>query len=500
MREGLIEMAHTNEPDDRFLRQVESFIRQHQMITPGSHVIAGVSGGADSICMLLALLKLRDVFGYQVSVVHVEHGIRGEAAHKDAAFVSSFCAAYGIECHIRHFKVPEYARTHAMSEEEAGRFLRYQAFAQEKERFPTKKVQIAVAHHLEDHAETMLFHLARGTGIQGLAAIAPVRGDIIRPLLQVSRAQIEAYLSQIGQTFCKDATNENDAYSRNKIRHQMLPVLLAVNHRATEHMYQTAQQLREIDDYLKKQASEAQQICCTMQTGRAEIEKESFLRLEPVIQKEMLRGLLGSLAGSGKDLTREHVYQLRELFEKQNGRQIQLPYGMQAVRVYRGVEIRLIKNVESAANLSKEHAEDLKKQFSFRIIEDISEHMSQISKKKYTKCFDYDKIKHGFCVRNRQPGDYLAINASGDCQKLKKYLVNEKIPVEERERLLLLADGAHIMWIVGYRISSYYKVNGQTRRILEVTFCGGREDEGTNSGNDFRGRGKGTNCRDCCSD
>ncbi|MDE6969821.1 MAG: tRNA lysidine(34) synthetase TilS, partial [Eubacterium sp.] len=173
-------MDHNNERDFQLLRQAESFMRQHQMTEPGSHVIAGVSGGADSICMLLVLLHLRDVFKYEVSVVHVEHGIRGEAAHKDAAFVSSFCRASGIECHIRHFQVPEYARAHGMSEEEAGRCLRYQAFAEEKKRFCGKMVRIAVAHNLEDHAETMLFHLARGTGIQGLASIAPVRGDIIR--------------------------------------------------------------------------------------------------------------------------------------------------------------------------------------------------------------------------------------------------------------------------------------------------------------------------------
>ena len=114
-------VSYNNERDFQLLRQAESFMRQHQMTEPGSHVIAGVSGGADSICMLLVLLHLRDVFKYEVSVVHVEHGIRGEAAHKDAAFVSSFCRASGIECHIRHFQVPEYARAHGMSEEEAGR-------------------------------------------------------------------------------------------------------------------------------------------------------------------------------------------------------------------------------------------------------------------------------------------------------------------------------------------------------------------------------------------
>lgn len=482
------------------IQKVKKFMIQHQMIEAGDHLVVGVSGGADSICLLLVLLKLRDVLDYRISVVHVEHGIRGAEAEQDAEFVRSFCEKHRIQCHICHYQVPEYAHAHGMSEEEAGRVLRYQAFRDEKKKYPGQKVKIAVAHHLQDHAETMLFHLVRGTGIHGLAAIAPVNGDVIRPLLHISRQEIEAYLEQMGQDFCTDATNEMDVYSRNQIRHRVLSVLCEINGCAAEHMYQTAQQLREIGNYLEKQAAAAQETCCRMFADGAEIKKDVFLNLDAVIQGEMLYRLLGTLAGSRKDLTRDHIRQIQELFHRQNGRQIQLPYKMQAVRVYSGVEIRFVKNVKNAENMAVNKGDYLKKQFSFHIIEDISEHMSQISKKKYTKCFDYDKIKHGFCVRNRQPGDFLAIDAFGNHQKLKKYLVNEKIPVKERDRLLLLADGSHIMWIVGYRISSYYKVNERTRRILEVTFCGGREDERTDSCNDFRGRGKCTNCRDCCAD
>lgn len=506
------------------IRKIEEGIRQHQMIEPGDHVIAGVSGGADSMCLLLVLLRLREVFQYCVSVVHIEHGIRGEAAMRDAEFVRHFCEERSIKCHIRHYQVPAYARAHGMSEEEAGRYLRYKAFREEKERFPGRQVKIAVAHNLEDQAETMLFHLARGTGIHGLAGIAPVQGDIIRPLLQTRREEIEAYLAQVGQDFCRDATNEMDVYTRNQLRHQVFPVLQKINSCAAEHMYQTAEQLREIDNYLKKQAAAARESCCRApedghkwsrsrlpSSGESccrapadcvRIDKEEFLHLEPVIQKEMLYQLLCMQAGSSRDLTREHVGQVRELFDKQNGRQVQLPYRMLAVRVYDGVELRTVKDAENIKNA--ENVQDLKKQFTFRIIEDvsehISEHMSQISKKKYTKCFDYDKIKNGFCVRSRQPGDYLTIDSSGSHQKLKKYLVNEKVPVKERERLLLLADGAHIMWVVGYRISSYYRVDEHTRRILEVTFCGGREDGETDSGNDTGGRGKCTDCRDCRTD
>ncbi|MDE7313506.1 MAG: tRNA lysidine(34) synthetase TilS [Eubacterium sp.] len=462
------------------------------MVSPGCLVIAGVSGGADSLCLLLVLLKLREVFGYKVCVVHVEHGIRGEASMRDAEFVRHFCAQRGIECHICHCHVPEYARAHRMGEEEAGRRLRYDAFRQEKEKYPGREVKIAVAHHLGDNAETMLFHLARGTGIRGLLAIAPVNGDLIRPLLCVGRAEIEAYLKGCGQDYCEDATNGMDVYSRNRLRHHALLALHQVNSRAQEHMYETACQLRELYDYLEVQAEAACKKCCKPDAHGVVIEKEPFLRERQVIQTEMLCRLLRTLAKSGRDFTRGHIVSLTELFEKQNGRQVHLPYGIKAERVYAG--IRLVR--EDAEKEGGRIGDTGKNQFTFRLLEGNSDQMSQISKKKYTKCFDYDKIKNGFCVRNRQPGDYLVVDASGSRQKLKKYLVNEKIPSKERERLLLLADGDHIMWVVGYRISSYYKVDEHTRNILEVTFYGGREDEGTDSGNDFRGRGKCTDCRD----
>lgn len=459
------------------IQKIAAYIREYQMINTGDHVIAGVSGGADSLCLLLALLQLRGTFGNTVSVVHVEHGIRGRESLADAEFVRNFCKARSIECHICHYHVPEYAKAHGMGEEEAGRHLRYASFEAEKEKYPGRNVKIAVAHNLNDNAETMLFHLARGTGISGLAGIAPVRGDIIRPLLAVSRNEIEAYLKEMGQEFCIDATNEADKYSRNQIRHKALPALNQINRRFAEHMHQTAADLREIDDYLKRQAQKELAMCCTYQENGAALEKEAFARAEPVLQKEMLHRLLAELSGSSKDITQEHIRQIRALFDKQCGRRVQLPYGMAAARVYGGVEIYQEKIVENGENRKKEWADGGKAQFSYRIVENISNLLPQISKKKYTKCFDYDKIKNGFHVRNRQPGDYLVVNASGDRQKLKKYLVNEKIPAKEREQLLLLADGAHIMWVVGYRISSYYKVNEHTRRILEVTFYGGKEDE-----------------------
>lgn len=460
------------------LQKIESYIREYHMIEAGSHVVAGVSGGADSVCLLLVLLRLKERLGYTLSAVHVEHGIRGEDALRDAAFVRRLCREKGVDCRVCRCSVPDYAKRHGMGEEEAGRHLRYAFFEEEKKTYEQKitcgAVRIAVAHHIEDNAETMLFHLARGTGIRGLAGIAPVRGDIIRPLLTVSREEIMAYLSRQGQEYCSDVTNESDCYSRNKVRRAILPVMAQINSRAAVHMYEAAVRLREIDGYLQKQARQALQACCTKQGQGMKINRELLEREEPVLRAQMMYQLLADMAGSARDLTNVQIRQLLELFDRQNGKRLQLPYGLAAVRVYDGVEIFFVQNAEKTGKKPLEYE---KSQFSFRILEEFSYNIVQISKKKYTKCFDYDKIKIGFCVRNRMPGDYLVINDEGSRQKLKKYMVNEKIPAKEREQLLLLADGAHIMWVVGYRISSYYKVDEHTRRILEVTFYGGKEDE-----------------------
>lgn len=473
----------------KILAEIERYMGAQHMVSVGSHIIAGVSGGADSMCMLLVLLALQETFGYTLSVVHVEHGIRGADSRKDAAFVRQFCEEKGIACTVYHYKVPEYAKEHGMGEEEAGRFLRYASFDAEKEKYPGREVKIAVAHNLNDNAETMLFHLARGSGVRGLCGIAPVRENIIRPLLAVSRQEIESYLSETGQGFCMDATNLSGLYSRNRIRMDALPALERANCRCIWHMFQTAEDMRELAEYLKKQTEKELEVCSTdLEDGSGiYIKKELFDQAEPVLQKEMLYQIVVKLAGSCKNIAGVHIRQMSELFERQNGRKIQLPYGIVAQRVYGGIELRPELTEEKNAkaeqkpefsrkeNWQNAHVRDvegMQERFSFRLFEKKFLTEPQISEKKYTKWFDYDKIKSGLCIRHRMPGDYLAINDAGARQKLKNYLVNEKIPAKEREIIPLLADGAHIMWIVGHRISSYYKVEKHTKRVLEVTFYG----------------------------
>ena len=193
---------------------------EHHMLTPGDRVVAGVSGGADSVCLLFVLLKIREEIPFSLHGVHVNHGIRKEAG-EDAAYVEQLCSQFGLPFILVKENVRERAAAEKRSEEEMGRLVRYQAFESVMKSVGANK--IAVAHNSNDQAETMLFHLFRGSGLSGLCGIRPVRDHIIRPILCLERKEIEQYLEERKIAYCKDATNEEDDYTRNRIRHHILP-------------------------------------------------------------------------------------------------------------------------------------------------------------------------------------------------------------------------------------------------------------------------------------
>ena len=189
------------------------------------------------------------------------------------------------------------------------------------------------------------------------------------------------------------------------------------------------------------------------------------------MQRRVLYRALEKVCGSAKDLGARHVTLLGELFSHQVGHELSLPYRTMARRIYEGVEL-LAQRVEAMEQYGDAIRPD---QIRMQVLE--RGQVVEISKKKYTKWFDYDKIKYNAQIRKRQNGDYLVIDDAGHRQKLKSYLVNSKIPRAQRDELLLLADGSHVMWVIGYRISDYYKVDEHTQRVLEVRYDGGKEDE-----------------------
>lgn len=458
-----------------FYESVRAFCLGHDMIREGDRIIAGVSGGADSVCLFLFLKRLRGEIPFTLSVLHVEHGIRGEESRADARFVTELCAESNVPCKVVPVNAPAYAKEQGLSLEEAARDLRYRAFYTARQEAlagaEDGRVRIAVAHNRNDQAETVLFHLIRGSSIKGLNGMDPVQNELIRPLLAVQRGQIEAYLNAQGVSFRNDGTNEDEAYARNKIRHTVLPALEEINAGAVPHIAAAADDLAQVQAYLTEETERAKEAILE-RGGHLLIKREEFYRTSPFLRQRVLYDALCEVCGSRRDITREHVAALSGLMENQSGRQLSLPCDVNAQRIYQGIRlVRLRTGVKRMTGGKRE--EELSTLFTQRIFP--TREAGDIPKKKYTKWFDYDKIGNDLQIRTRRSGDYLVVDGSGAKKSLKKYFIDEKIPGEERGAVPLLCDGSHVLWVVGYRVSAYYKVTAGTKQVLEVIFTGGDE-------------------------
>ncbi len=512
---------------ERTEKKVEEFIRKYQMIRKGDTVIAGVSGGADSVCLLFVLCALRERLEFNIRVCHVNHGLRGAEADADEEYVRALCGSLGVECRIFRENVELIARKRKQSTEEAGRMVRREAFesmCRTEDGAWIKETRIATAHHRDDNAETVLMNLARGTGLKGLCGIRPVHGRWIRPLLILGRGEIEDCLRAKGIRWCEDATNSGDDYTRNRIRHHIMPALAEqVNAGVCRHLDELSRQAQDVWSYLEQGVEAAKKRCVeTVWPGTASagkelpegemvcIKAEPFRREHPAVQKQLLRDCIAHVRGGQRDIEAVHVQDLMALFDRQTGRKADLPGNVKALRTYDGI---LLKRCPSARGEKRSGQQELsgdgekdalsqgvelkvpgevrlpggKGTVTCRFLtgQDVSAAM-QIPQKSYTKWFDYDIIKYSLYARTRRSGDYLTVDEKGGRQKLKSYFINEKIPREERENMLLIADGEHIIWIPGRRMSRAYQVRSTTKKILEIKITeekkNVRDDQSTCSG------------------
>lgn len=463
------------------LEKIKRYIREFQMLEKGDRIVIGVSGGADSICLLRILTVLSKEYALKLMAVHVEHGIRGEEAVGDMHFVQEQCRLLGVECRTFSCDIPALSKELKMSEEEAGRKARYEIFEQAAKEWGAGK--IAVAHHKNDQAETILYHLFRGSGLKGLGGISPVRENIIRPLLCVSRQEIEEYLENNRILYRTDSTNGETAYIRNKIRLQLLPLAeKEINAEAVEHIVKAGGYIAAAEAYLEKQAFAASSSVVKQEKKSCRIDVEGLKKEDWIIQNYVLMSCIERLAGTKKDLTNRHVEAVRELLDKESGKQLLLPYHIRARRDYEAVVLEIDKKEQ------KPKIEPVIVPMEGAVLEPVTgiellfgmddrKKNEKIEENCYTKWFDYDKIKSTVQLRTKQQGDYICIDGQGNRQKLKAFFINKKIPRADRERIMLLADGNHIIWIIGFRISEAYKVTKETKHIWKVQLFGGKENE-----------------------
>lgn len=465
------------------MEKIRDFIKKYHMVTSEDYIVAGVSGGADSVCLFFVLLQLKSELGIRFAAVHVNHGLRGEAADRDEAFVRRLCEKNGIPLEIFRVHLESIAKKRKQSVEEAGRGVRREAFEETCRKYGGTK--IALAHHQNDNAETLLWNLARGTGLAGMGGIRPVNGKYIRPLLCMGREEIEGFLKKRDQSFCIDETNTDTAYTRNKLRHQVIPVLeKGVNAQAVLHMNEAMEQVWEVQDYMQAQCGEAFGKYAQISGDPPQyclLQKEIREEYPAILCRMAIRRAIGLVAGQIRDIGKAHLYAVEDLFGKQNGRSLDLPDPVKAVRVYEGVKIYRAQE-ESRGGGPARHGMPQKLRIPgetclpaqglavrckiFQKTECFS--IKEIPEKTYTKWFDYDIMKEPPCIRTRQSGDHITVDQAGHRQKLKSWFINQKIPAGERDNILCIADGSQVMWILGYRMSSAYQISSRTKQILQI--------------------------------
>lgn len=476
--------------------RVRDYIEENHMLEGIGRVVVGLSGGADSVCLLLMLQKyISEAAGSNVAeliAVHVHHGIRGADADADAEFCRRLCSDKGIEYREYCFDVPRLADERSIGEEEMGRLLRYQAFRENIGGLPDgRKGVIAVAHHQNDQAETVLFHIARGSSVAGGRGMEPVAGDIIRPLLCISRREIEGWLAGNGIAYCTDKTNYDDTYVRNAIRLKVIPYLEEhVNDGAVANICRYAQRMSAVDDYLKHQTAKVYGRCVTEDKKGIHI-SDKLKNEHIVIINSVIYSVLKKLCGA-KDLEDKHVAACATLFDRQCGRSINLPKNIEAKREYGGIVLTDVCNNKDDADSREAEYELFGSVISIKsdnvyedvqyaqLVEDIIDKNLMIDN--CTKYFDYGKIKHyiaesgdtsGLVARHRVSGDYMIIGYAEPehrelKKKLKEILIEAKVPADSRGEVWLCVIGNRVLWAAGVRRCADFTVDRDTTELLKL--------------------------------
>lgn len=443
-------------------KKIRDYIKKYNMLEKGDSLVLGLSGGPDSVCLFFVLLALRDEYNLKITAVHVNHMIRGGAADADEAFVRNLCKEHDIDLVAEKIDIPFLALKSGRPIEEEARIARYSLFEQVRQELlisEADRCKIAVAHNADDNAETVFFHMARGCGLEGICGISPLRGHIIRPLLAVSKADIVDMLDSEGISYCIDASNSDVDYDRNRIRHNIMPQMCQVNSRALEHICQMTEKLQEVSAYIGHEAE------VLLEDAKRDngLLKGKLLEAHPLVRATALKRYLSHYMPEKKDVSQSHIDQACALLTLEGEKRLDLPHKKTLVLSYDLLYVEDQSKEAQIINTDNPNDESFKFR-DFPMTEGLT-----YPQNTYTKWFDYDKISCDVVIRTRQPGDYLVINFQGDKKSIQDYFVNEKIPRSMRDSQLLVCDGSHVMWVVGHRISAYYKIGEATSRVLEIT-------------------------------
>ncbi len=436
-------------------------IKEYDMLPKGSRVIVGFSGGADSVALLSFLYELRQELDLKLLACHINHQLRGDESERDEMFCRSFCEERGIELCVFREEIAGSAKQVGKSVEEYARDVRYRRFCS---LCGSDDDRIATAHTANDLAETILFHVARGTGSKGLIGIPAVRGNIIRPLLYCSREQIEAYCEEMKLPFVTDSSNLSDVYSRNRLRNHVVPQMQKINPSFVKSAVRLSKQAAVEEDYLQMQMElELSKIA----QSESSWSREGFSQLHPAMKKRLAAFWLERCQA---EVSAKKIDDVLKLIDQQG-----------TLELCKGeyLEVSLDEITQKSAPKLQEFFSVPLKIGENRLFEGKNLNILPIDREKYKffanndeedlkNVFDYDKIYGVPMVRQRLPGDAIQLNGWRSPHSFKKLLNQKKISLEERSRLAVLCDEKGPLWLEGFGIRQDVRPDDNSEHILMI--------------------------------
>ena len=452
-------------------------LKKHCKAGNGNKLIVGVSGGADSMCLLHVLNSLEKPLGIKLEAVHVNHMLRGKESDRDQKLIEKACSELKIPVHVFKQDVGVYSKTKRISLEEAGREVRY--YYLEKALENSRGHYIAVAHNMNDQAETILMNIFRGTGPEGLRGMESGRGNIIRPLLEINRNEIEQYCIDNSVEYVIDSSNLKLDFTRNRIRLALMPQITEITGiDPVRNISRMAKLVKEDSAFMHKAVLDAyEKVLIKESNGVIDIDIMKFKDLHPAIKKRIVRLAYSKIRGNLKNFENRHTENVLDLAKAlKTGKRINLPCNVSALISYNvlrftdGDEKRKTHICRKLSIPGTTFIEELNVKISASVIkyEDAKRECLKTSQQSSTQLFDYEKLEGGINIRNRNNGDVFKPYGSNGTKKLKKMLIDDKIPREERDKLVLAAAGNEIIWIMGFKTSDKFKVTENTKHILKM--------------------------------
>jgi tRNA(Ile)-lysidine synthase len=452
--------------------KVYEIIVNHNMINEGDIVLVGVSGGADSLALLHVLRRLKKRISIQIYVAHVNHGLRGDAGDADEKFVADICGHWNIPFYSKKVNVSDMAEKWGLTEEETGRKVRYDFFYDTIREINGSR--IALAHHRDDQVETIIHNLIRGCGLHGLHGMLPVRDDlIIRPLLYISREEIEEYCRKHDLDYRIDITNQDTVYTRNRIRHKLIPYIKHhFNASFSETIIRMAEIIRYEDDFISTYCSTLFKEHAIRESDKISIPLEQFLEYHMAVKRRIVRLCMQILRKDLTNVQANHIDSVIALaVNSKVGSLIKLPGNITITKDYQFIvfsNILDIKRIPAFDYLLTVPGKVYIQELNMAIESRRMLKKNDLYIDPWCIYIDEEAVNGDLRIRNRRTGDRFKPFGMNGTKKLKDYFIDKKVQKNQRDAVPLVVDMHSIVWVVGYQCNEDYRIRSNTKTLIEI--------------------------------